>query len=153
MFKWQLRRRIRKIVGDAVKLKNKHTAERRAAVNYVCIFSQNESEHASLVLIAKKIGTALETTPTGPLYRIRLRTDAGLLQVLKIRLPDKTRTERGDADFTVRDYTEFKKRYLGKPGFRLIESKDYEMIELIDAAATVRAYFSNPPIDRQLGLI
>jgi hypothetical protein len=71
---------------------------------------------------------------------------------LKIRKPDATRFERGDADFTIIDYPNFKSNYLANPGFKLIERKGFEMIELIDSAFNARAYFSNPTLDQQLGL-
>jgi len=71
--------------------------------------------------------------------------------LLKIRKPDPTRPELGDADFTVENYPEFKQRHLSKTGFSLIQKrKDFEMLELADPKFHVRAYFSNPPLDKQL---
>jgi hypothetical protein len=103
--------------------------------------------------LAEKIGKLIKDTPTGPLFNITpLDTKAGKLKLVKIRLPDETRLERGDADFTVRDYSAFKKDCLTKPGFKLISRDSSEMIELMDPNFNVRAYFSNPPLDRQLGL-
>ncbi|NTW75876.1 MAG: hypothetical protein HGB34_03160 [Candidatus Moranbacteria bacterium] len=79
-------------------------------------------------------------------------TVAGPLRVLKIRIPDETRTERGDADFTVPDYPAFRKAVIGTPGFTHIPRADCEMIELMEPGADVRAYFSDPPVETQLGL-
>ncbi len=70
--------------------------------------------------------------------------------MLKIRFPDSTRTERGDADFTISNFFEFENIYLSKPGFKKIQKPDFYMIELMDF--DVRAYFSNPPLDEQLNL-
>lgn len=144
---------VKNIVDEAKKLKDNHTDEKSAPVNYACIFSQNKTEYQDLMNEAEKIGEVLRETKTGNIYKIDpLETPAGLLKILKIRKPDKTRPEKGDADFTVSDYQEFKKKYLSKVGFKLIERPNMEMIELIDPDFDVRAYFSNPPLDQQFGL-
>jgi hypothetical protein len=95
----------------------------------------------------------IKETTTGPLFQIEpLKTTTGLLKLLKIRLPDTTRPERGDADFTIADFSVFKKKYLSKAGFKLVPRENFEMVELVDSAFDVRAYFSNPPLDIQLDL-
>ena len=45
------------------------------------------------------------------------------------------------------------KENIGKEGFKLIERPSMEMIELMEDGADVRVYFSNPPLDKQLGLV
>lgn len=144
---------IKKIVEHACALKNKYTDEKNAHVNYACIFSQNKEEYEKLIEAAKNIGTVIEETLTGLLFHIHsLDTVSGKLRLLKIRLPDSTRPERGDADFTVSNYQDFKKKYLPEKGFKLIRREDFEMMELTDSEFDVRAYFSNPPLDEQLGI-
>jgi len=50
----------------------------------------------------------IQKTEKGSLFKIfPIATIAGELQLLKIRNPDSTRPERGDADFTVFDYLSF----------------------------------------------
>lgn len=149
-----LKIKILYIVEKAAALKNKHTDEKNATVNYACIFSQNKKEYDKLIETAHKIGKVVEETHTGLLFQIEpLKTVSGILKLLKIRIPDVTRPELGDADFTVSDYLEFKKKYLPKEGFKLIKKReDFEMLELIDSEFDVRAYFSNPPLDKQLGI-
>jgi hypothetical protein len=148
-----LKQFAQEIVKKANDLKNKHTSEKNAPVNYACIFCQNDEQYNSLVALAQEIGKMVEETPTGPLFHIQpLDTVAGKLQLLKIRKPDATRPELGDADFTVSNYPEFKKKYLSQKGFSLIVRKNMEMIELVDPKFNVRAYFSNPPLDKQLGI-
>ena len=149
----ELKELVREIVKEAEELKDKHTDQKRARVNYACIFSQNKTEFEGLKGLAGKIGKIIEETPTGPLFQIKLKTAAGELRLLKIRMPDRTRPERGDADFTVLNYSEFKEKFLSRKGFRLIKKReDFEMIELMDIGFKVRVYFSNPPLDRQLGI-
>lgn len=54
------------------------------------------------------------------------------------------------------EYSEYKwvdiKEYLDKPGFKLIERPDMEMIELADSNYDVLAYFSNPTLGEVLGI-
>ena len=130
----ELKKFIQEIVKDATKLKNKHTDEKNAPVNYSCIFSQNDEQYNDLIETVKKFGRVVEETPKGPLFQIKpLETVSGTLQLLKIRIPDPTRPERGDADFTVSDYPNFKEKYLSKKGFKLIKKReDFEMLELMD---------------------
>ncbi len=142
---------VEEIVKKANDLKNKHTSEKNALVNYACIFAQSEEEYNNLIMIVKEIGSVIKETPTGLLFHIQpLKTVSGNLKLLKIRKPDPTRPELGDADFTVENYPEFKNNYLSKTGFKLIVRENFEMIELIDSKFNVRAYFSNPPLDKQL---
>jgi|SRR3989344_1579797 len=144
---------IQVIVIEASKLRDARTTKHQAPVNYACVFSQNEQEYESLISIARQLGKVVQETKMGPVFYIDpLDTVSGNLRLVKIRKPDSKRTERGDADFTVTDYPTFKKTYLNKPGFRLIERSNMEMIELIDPLFNALAYFSNPPLGKVLNL-
>ena len=146
-----LKIKIQNIVKRATALKNKYINNKNMPVNYACIFCQNKEEYDKLVEVTRKIGKVIKETPTGLLFQIKpLKTVSGILKLLKIRLPDPIRPERGDTDFTVSNFPEFKKKYLLKSGFKLIKREDFEMIELVDSEFDVRAYFSNPPLDKQL---
>ncbi len=148
-----LKRFVQEIVKKASNLKDKYTSEKKAPVNYACVFCQNDEQYNNLVALTQKIGNVVEETPTGQLFHIQpLDTIAGNLRLLKIRKLDATRPELGDADFTVSDYPEFKKKHLSQKGFKLIVRKNFEMIELVDPKFNVRAYFSNPPLNKQLGI-
>ena len=148
-----LKIRVKSIVEKATALKNKHTDNRNARVNYACIFSQSKEEYEELLEASRKIGKVIQETPTGLLFHIEpLQTVSGDLKLLKIRIPDSTRPERGDADFTISNFPEFEKKYLTKPGFKILRKPDFYMLELMDSDFDVRAYFSNPPLDRQLNI-
>jgi hypothetical protein len=146
-----LKQFVKEIVKKSNDLRIKHTSE-QAVVNYACVFCQSDEQYEALVTDAKEFGKVIDETPTGPLFQIELETVVGKLRLLKIRKPDATRPELGDADFTVGNYDDFKKKYLSRKGFKLIERKDFEMIELIDNEFNVRAYFSSVPLVKQLGL-
>ena len=156
---------VKEIVEKADDLKVRYTAEREAKVNYACIFSQNDDEYEIFRKILEENGNAvLEETSTGPLFRIKdLDTIAGTLKLLKIRKYDDKHPDLGDADFTVSNYSKFKEECLKKPenfklilkkpeNFKLISGDGYEMIELTETGSDVRAYFSNPPIDEEMGI-
>jgi len=146
-----LKIKVKKIVEKATALKNKHIDDKNTPVNYACIFSQSKKEYDELLDVTRKIGNVVKETPTGLLFHIEpLQTISGVLKLLKIRIPDPTRQELGDADFTVSNFPEFEKKYLSKSGFKLIKKEDFVMIELMDSDFDVRAYFSNPPLDIQL---
>jgi len=147
---------IQGIVEQAKKLKDLHTTEKDAPVNYSCIFCHDEKEYEQFFAAASSIGKVVKETRSGQLFQVApIETVAGKLQLVKVRKPDTTRQERGDADFTVGDYEAFKQECMGKPGFKLIENRPdiIEMIELMDPAFTVRAYFSKVPLDKGLGLV
>lgn len=149
----ELKKKIQDIVTRAASLKNKYIDDKNAPVNYACIFSQNDEEYAELVEAAHKIGDVVKETPTGLLFWINpLKTVAGDLRLLKIRLPDVVRPELGDADFTILNFLGFKKKVLSKSEFKLIKREDFEMVELVDPEFDVRVYFSNPPLDEQFGV-
>ena len=101
--------------------------------------------------LASEIGEVIKNTPSGPLYHVKpISTVSGQLKLLKIRNPDVTKPERGDADFTVSNYHNFKSKYLSQSRFKFIPRPNFEMIELMDSEFDIRAYFSNPPLEVQL---
>ena len=143
---------IQDIVKESIRLKDKHTNQKDARINYACVFCQSYEEYNDFLSLANQLGKAFKETQTGPLFLVDLDTESGKLKLLKIRKPDEAHKERGDADFTVDDYNSFKNNYLSRPGFSLIKRHDFEMIELIDSNFNVRVYFSNPPLNQQFGL-
>ncbi|MFA5095185.1 MAG: hypothetical protein WC447_00775 [Candidatus Paceibacterota bacterium] len=145
---------IQNIVRDAEILKDKYTDQKNIPVNYTCIFCQSEEEYYKFQKETHRLGTVIEKRPNSLLFKISpIETVAGKLQLLRIRQPDPTKPERGDADFTVSNYPSFKEKYLKKPGFSLIPRDNFEMIELYKKGENVRVYFSYPPLDKQLNLV
>ena len=144
---------IKEIVSKARILKDKYTDQKKAPVSYVAIFCQNDEEYEEFTKIVRTFSSVINETSTGFHYKIDpLDTVSGPLKILKIRKPDRTRPERGDADFNIPNFKEFKKKHLPLKGFKLIERKDHEMIELMEKGADVRVYFSNPHVDELLGI-
>jgi hypothetical protein len=141
------------IVHDALALKNAHVPDHPVTVSYCCVFSRDDPEFDKWTSAAGARGAVAKDTPTGPVFVVpEINTAAGPLRVLKIRKPDATRGERGDADFRLEQYEDFKRAYLGRPGFNLIERSEFEMVELVDSQFDARAYFSNPPVETHAGI-
>ena len=114
---------IKDIVRQANLLKDIYTGEKEIPVNYAAVFSQNDVQYNSLLKAADKNrqSQVTKTPTTRPLSYIRLKDRCRPLKIVKIRAPDRTRPERGDADFTVLDYQKFKEECITKPQFKLIK--------------------------------
>lgn len=144
------------IVDSCIKLKDKHTDQTNAPVNYVAIFAQSDEEYDQLSRVTQEIGAAVQKTATGEVYKLHspIKTAAGILQLLKIRRYYPDHPERGDTDFRVDNYQSFKDKYLDNSNhFNLITRTNYEMIELRDPEFDVLAYFPNIPLTKDLGII
>ena len=107
---------VKNIVNKSNNLKNKYTDEIKAKVNYACIFCKNEDEFNNYISALKEDDNdIIENTYSGPLFRLKdLETVAGPLKLLKVRKYDDKHLDLGDADFTVRNYSDFKNKYVDK---------------------------------------
>ncbi|PIP34750.1 hypothetical protein COX21_01230 [Candidatus Falkowbacteria bacterium CG23_combo_of_CG06-09_8_20_14_all_41_10] len=143
------------IISRALEMNRLYIPDESAGINYSAIFCQNDSEFERLNKEAAQIGGIIENTPTGPLYKFHnsFQTLAGPLWLLKIRKPDPARSQRGDADFTLKNYNLFKEKHLpDREHFKIIDRGHFEMIELRDQKFQVLSYFSNIPLTIQLGI-
>ena len=145
---------VKNIVKKSNELKNKYTDEINAKVNYACIFCKDDNDFNDYISLLKNDNNdIIEDTYSGPLFRLKdLETVAGTLKLLKVRRYDDKHLDLGDADFTVSNYEVFKNKYINKSNFKLISGEGYEMIELMEEKNEVRTYFSNPPLDEELGI-
>lgn len=148
----ELKSIINYIIEKCVLLKNKYVSE-QMGIDYICIFSQSESEYKELLKLTKSIGTIVDDTKTGPVFKFNNppQTIAGKPKVLKIRIPDTTRPQRGDVDFNS-NYKEFKQKYFDNKRLTLIKREKFEMLELRDDRFDVLVYFSSIPQSKLLGV-
>lgn len=136
MDKQELINIINYIINQGLEAIKDNTRENiNAFIDYVAIFSRDQTEFDKLNIIVKSIGIEVDknTAKTGLTYLLYkpIQTSAGLLKLVKIRLPDPTRPQRGAPDFKIPNYQEFKNKYLTKSGnFALMVRKEYEMIEI-----------------------
>lgn len=142
------------IVKRCFELKNKYVQE-EIEIDYICIFSQSNQEYTQFLKFARELGKIVDETKTGPVFKFNSppQTIVGKPKLLKIRIPDPTRPQRGDVDFNT-DYDNFKKKYLDNKRFKLVKSWDgFEMIELRDEEFDVLVYFSISPLSKKLGVL
>lgn len=143
----ELEKLAQNIVAASKCLSESFTHERNVPVNYVCVFTHSDDEYTELTDLAKEMGNIAHETATGPVFLIApISTVAGTLRILKIRRPDPKRQERGDADFTLPNYSQFKEKYLGQEGFNVIVRPNMEMMELLNPCYNVIAYYSYPTL-------
>ena len=112
-----------------------NTDEKNPEIDYLAIFSKSEDEYKKLEKIAESLGEEMdkENHKTGRTFLLDepMKTLAGVLTSVKVRLPDATRPQRGAPDFRVQNYQQFKEKYLQSSGnFTLMVRSDYEMIEI-----------------------
>ncbi|OGC81730.1 MAG: hypothetical protein A2W07_06370 [candidate division Zixibacteria bacterium RBG_16_43_9] len=142
------------IVHQAQQAILENTDETDLPLDYMGIFTKDDTEFADLERLLMTLGTPGDktATATGSTYLLKepLDTAAGPLKVLKVRKPDHTRPQRGAPDFRVRNYLSFKEKYLSRGhNFSLIVRKEYEMMEL--KGVDVLVYFPSKTFDeRQL---
>lgn len=136
---------IEYITKNCKDLKDKYINE-DLKIDYICIFSQSQKEYEELLEIASSVGKLVDKTKTGPVFKFHNppQTIIGKPKVIKIRIPDNTRPERGDVDFTS-NYSDFKNKYFDDNKFKLIKREKFEMLELKDPAFNVLVYFSSIP--------
>jgi len=139
---------INEIVDEGEKVKSKYLEEPTGPVDYLGIFSRDEDEMNAMLSLMKTEGKFLQDTPTGPHYMLKnpVLTKSGPVSIIKVRKPDSKKPYRGAPDFLVDDYDSFKKKYLGRKYFNLIDREVFEMIEIWDPEANVLVYFKNMPI-------
>lgn len=149
---------LEKIIGyiaqQGLKAVRENTDNETVTLDYLAVFAKNEAEYKEMLEITSKLGEEVEkkTNPTGHTFLLKspIQTPAGPLQALKIRKFDSTRPQRGAPDFRVKNYQEFKNKYLvDHRNFSLVIRKDYEMIEL--KGVDVLAYFPSKTIRERLG--
>ncbi len=149
----ELKKLVQEIVVASKCLSETCTYEKDVPVNYVCVFTHTDEEFTELINCANEMGKVVQETAMGPVFLIPpISTVAGILRILKIRKPDKKRPERGDADFTLSDYPQFKEKYLKQSGFDLIVRPNMEMMELMNPCYNVLVYYSYPTLAEVLNI-
>lgn len=142
------------IVDKGIEVKTKHLENDHSPIDYVAIFCKDEEEKEELLNLLESLGNIIQQTPTGPNFKLKtpIVTSSGPVTLIKIRNTDPIKHQRGAPDFRIDDYEAFKKKYLGKQNFNLIDRKTFEMIEIWDPKADVLVYFPNIPLTKQLDL-
>ncbi len=112
------------------------TSETQPKVDFVNIFSRDDTEFSELLTCLKDIAqpTTTHTEGTGITFRFSdpISTSAGLLQWVRLRKADPRRPQRGGLDFKVENYEAFKKECFAKNSgdYGLIMRTGFELVEI-----------------------
>jgi len=141
------------IVEQGLKAIKDNTEGVDAVLDYVAIFSKNENEYKEMLSVAETLGEEVDkgTIKTGHTFLLKtpLETPAGQLKLIKVRIPDPVRPQRGAPDFKIQNYQEFKDKYLQSSGnFTLMPRKEYEMIEI--KGVDVLVYIPNKTLGERM---
>lgn len=144
---------INYIAQQGIKAVKENTDNEDIVLDYLAICAKNDQEYQDFLKIVQGLGEEVEkkTNPTGHTFKLKvpIQIPAGTLKYLKIRKFDPTRPQRGAPDFAVKNYEEFKTKYLiGHHNFSLILRTEFEMIEL--KGVDVLVYFPSKTIEMRL---
>lgn len=149
----QLFKIIDHIADEGLKAIKKHIKQ-KLPIDYVGIFSKNQQEYNELIELLDKLGKRRILYEKGITFLLHkpYETKAGKLNLIKIRIPDKQKPQRGAPDFRIKNYKRFKQKYLKRKNFNLIVRKEYEMLELKDKNFDILVYFPDIPLSTELGI-
>jgi hypothetical protein len=115
----------------------------RFPLESLTVFAHYDDEYERLVDLLRAKGEQVGEN-NGPF--VKLAAPIADVALIRVRKPDPYRMQVGCADLRVPDYEEFKRRYIGAPGVRLIERPEYEMLEVHHPDYDVLAYIVSAPV-------
>jgi hypothetical protein len=137
----ELRKAIQYTALETTKLCKKITGQ-EYAISGLTIFSHYPDEFDNLKNILFQMGKLVKEN-NGPYVKLHkpIKLPNNELTLLRIREPDPYRMQVGCNDFEVKNYLEFKDKYLKNfKNLRLIVRPEYEMIEFFDPDFDILAY-------------
>lgn len=144
MLSKQLQNKYHEIVSETIEMILAHVdcEDLGKGIDYASIYAQTPEEFERIGAELRNNGTVAIESVEGNYYKLREPLKISNTEILhcRIRAFDNEHPEVGYVDFEVKDYDEFKVKYLSKPYFSLLSSGE-EMIELKDPNFFVRAYF------------
>lgn len=144
MLSEQLRTTYRHIASEAIRMVSSHVDKDDLAegIDYASIYAQSQEEFNKITEELKNNGKVALERSSGDYYRLYepLKVSDITVHHCRVRIFDNEHPERGYIDFEVKDFKQFKDKYLSRPNFSLLSSSE-EMVELRDPKFAVRAYF------------
>lgn len=144
MLSEQLCTTYRHIASEAMRMVSFHVDKGDLAegIDYASIYAQSPEEFDRITEELKNNGNVTLERLSGGYYRLHepLKVSNITVHHCRVRVFDNEHPERGYIDFEVKDFKQFKNKYLSRPNFSLLSSGE-EMVELRDPKFCVRAYF------------
>lgn len=144
MLSEQLRNKYNDIVSKSIEMvsSNIDSEDLGKGIDYVSIYAQSNEEFKRIEEELKNNGIVAIESKEGNYYKLKEPLKISNVEIYhcRIRVFDDEHPEVGYVDFEVRDYNQFKEKYLSRPHFSLLSSGE-EMLELKDPDFSVRAYF------------
>lgn len=140
----QLRNKYGFIASEAQKMVSKNVDKKDLArgIDYASIYANSPEEFDEVTRELTDHGKVALERPSGDYYRLNepLKVANLLIEHCRIRVFDTEHPEVGYIDFEVKNFEDFKSKYLSRPYFSLLTTGE-EMVELRDPKFKVRAYF------------
>lgn len=122
--------------------------------DYLCVFPKSEKEYNKFDSIIKTLGKTVQQNEEGDWVWLDkpIETEYGLIKMLRIHKFAPEKKCIGYADYKAIDYDNFKSKYLGREGFKLMKHPTFEMVELKDDGFDVCVYIPDTPLTQDLKL-
>ncbi len=144
MLSKQIQNKYHEIVSESIQMVLAHVdrEDLGKGIDYASIYAQSPEEFERVDAELRNNGTVAIEIVEGNYYKLSEPLKITNTEILHCRIMafDNEHPEVGYVDFEVKDYDQFKEKYLSKPYFSLLSSGE-EMIELKDPSFSVRAYF------------
>ncbi len=132
-------------------LKDKQISEGVGGIDYAAIFPASKDEYILLMDKLQQEGTPVKVAPTGTVFRLKepIKTPQGEVSLVRIRIYDPDKSQRGYIDYQIDDYERFKKKYLALGTVSITHSRDG--VEMLMAEnKEVIVYFPEIPLGKTL---
>lgn len=144
MLSEQLQNKYGYIASVAQKMVSENVDEHDLAggINYASIYANSSAEFSEITRELINNGKVALERSSGDYYKLSEPLQVANLSIkhCRVRIFDTEHPELGYIDFEVKDFKNFKSKYLSRPYFSLLTSGE-EMLELRDPKFNVRAYF------------
>ncbi len=144
MLSEQLHNKYNDIISKSIQMvsSNVDSQDLGKNIDYASIYAQSNEEFNTIETELKNNGTVAIESDEGNYYKLTKPLKISNIEIyhFRVRAFDNEHPEIGYVDFEVKDYDQFKKKYLSRLCFALLSSGE-EMIELKDPNFSVRAYF------------
>lgn len=132
-------------------LKDRQIKDGVVGIDYAAIFPRSKDEYNLLMERLQQEGKPVKVVPTGTVFRTKesAKTPQGEVSLVRVRIYNPDKSQRGYVDYQVDDYERFKKRYLASGAVSVVHNQDG--VEMLTAEnEEVIVYFPEIPLGKTL---